>query len=501
MPLSFPCPNPTCTQVFSPQNVCGVASLTCPKCGHVCHFAAGAATAAPPPRPPAKPAPPPKATPVVTAPPPASKVTAPVAPPVTAKTPASPAVPLARPAEVGSQSELFVPPPEPRLPRRGGKAAVAKGKAKPGWKRWLIPVILGGLLVALGVAGWLFRNSWGGGDAEAKAPDDVKSLAMNFRFRYPRGPWEREPAVEREVGASFAMRRRDPNSWFAVVVRDFKDRMPRDDEMVREAVGRLGKLFKKGTEWEQRDQDSFADLPAQRFVFSAENHNNVPVSGECLMTAYNGIGYWFFGWTPSATDEGVLADVQQEWGTVRQGFGLLKEREGWTGKRPELVEAEGKTRGYRLTYTKGLWEKDNPEDADLVLLGRDPDAPKDGQKWAWVRAFKLPASADLETALKEARTFVGEREKKVYKEVKMEVVPQAAKGGLADGAVDLGKARAQVARLRVKKAEEYEHFFAVAAVPRPGYTLVLVGECAWRQREAWEDRFGPVLHSLHFDKK
>jgi hypothetical protein len=478
MPLTFPCPNPACTQVFLPQDVRGVATLTCPKCGLVFQFAAGATPAPPPP---------PRVAP------PAPKPT-----PVTAKAP--PAIPLAQPVSAEPPSELIVPPPEPRVPQRSARTVPTPGRVKRSRKRWLIPAVLGVLFVALGGAGWFLRDSWETAPAETDMAD-VKSPAMNYRFRYPRGPWERDPAVEREVGASFAMRRHDPNSWFAVVVRDFKDRMPRDDEMVREAIARLQKLFKKGVEWEQRDESTFADLPAQRLVFTAENKSNVPVSGECLMTASSGIGYWFFGWTPSATDESVLAAVQQEWGTVREGFGLLKEREGWTGKTPEIVAAEGKKAAYRLNYTRGLWEKDNSEDADLVLLGRDPDAPQDGRKWAWVRVFKLPAAADPETALKEARTFVEQREKKLYPEVKMEAVPQAARGGLADGAVELGQSPGRVARLRVQKGEDYDFFFAVAAVPRPGYTLVLVGECAWPQREAWESRFGPVLHSLHFDAK
>ena len=66
------------------------------------------------------------------------------------------------------------------------------------------------------------------------------------------------------------------------------------------------------------------------------------------MTADKGIGYWFFGWTPSAVaDPSILADVQQEWGSVRHGFGLLNERDGWIGKSEEIVEAEGKKAGYR----------------------------------------------------------------------------------------------------------------------------------------------------------
>lgn len=487
MPLSFPCPNPACTQVFSPQDVRGVTSLTCPKCGTVFQFRAGAAPSTPPARPAAKPAAP--AAPAV-----------PVATPVTAP---APAVPMALPVAAESPPEVFVPPPEPRTPRHGSKATPLKGKGKR--KRWPWLVALGLILVAGGVAAWVFRDRWlGGAPADDGDAPPVQSAALNYRFRYPRAPWAQDKGVERELGASFAMRRSDPNAWFAVVVRDYKDRMPRDDEMLREAVARLSKLFKKRPEWELKDEDSFAGLPAQRLVFTAENNNSVPVSGECLMTAHLGIAYWFFGWTPSAADPSVLAAVQQEWGDVRQGFTLLKEREGWVGKQPVIVEAEGKDRraAYRLKYTKGLWEKDdNPDDADLLLLGHDPEGPQDGRKWAWVRVFVRPAAADPEAALKEARAFVEEREKKLYPEVKMDAVPGEAKGGLADGAVDLGKSRAQVVRLRVKKDEDDVHFFAVAAVPRPGSTLVIVCECAWPQREAWEGRFGPVLHSLSFTSR
>jgi hypothetical protein len=406
---------------------------------------------------------------------------------------------MAVPVTAQPEPDVFVPP-------RDSKSSTVKGQRRKKGRRWpwLVAFAVVLLLIAGGVAALAFHNHWLGGDASGDDVPPLQSAALNFHFRTPRAPWAQDKGVERELGANFAMRRSDPNAWFALAARDYKDRTPRDDEMLREAVARLRKLFKKGVEWEQRDEDSFADLPAQRLVFTAENANNVPVSGECLMTAHRGVAYWFFGWTPSTADPSVLAAVQQEWGDVRQGFALLKEREGWVGKRPEVAEAEGRDKkaAYGLKYTKGLWQNDdNPDDADLLLHGRDPDAPQDGRKWAWVRAFVRPATADPEAAMKEARSFVEEREKKLYPEVKLDAVPEAAKGGLADGPVELGKARAQVARLRVKKDEGYEHFFAVAAVPRPAYTLVLVCECAGSQREAWEDRFGPVLHSLHFDTR
>jgi hypothetical protein len=471
MPNSFPCPNPTCTQVFSPQEVRGVASLTCPKCGHVFRFAPGAA---PPPPPAPRPAP--------------KRAPAPPAPPV----------PVARPVPPEPEPEEFVPPPE-RPKRRGSKAVPARGKRRRSSRRWVVPVVVCLLMAGAATALLVYQKRL---LKEDDGTGGVQSPALNFAFRAPGGPWQPDPDAARRLGAVFAMGRHDPNSWFAVVARDYKDRMPRDDEMLREAVARLRQLFSKGAEWEQRDEDSFAGLPAQRIVFTAENSNNVPVSGECLMAASGGIGYWFFGWTPSAvSDPSVLADVQEEWARVREGFTLLREREGWVGKAVEVVEVEGKKADYHLKYAKGLWERDdNPDDADLLLLGRDPEHPKDARKRAWVRVFVRPASDDPEAALKEAQAYVEGREKKLYPEVKLEAAPEATKGGLADGPVELGQAPGQVVRLRVKKGDDYEYFFALAAVPRPTFTLVLVGECTWAQREAWENRFGPIFHSLQFEK-
>ena len=468
MPSTLPCPNPSCTHVFTPQDVRGATSLTCPECGTVFQFRAGA-----------RPTPP-------------SRKAAPAAPPAPPRS-----VPVARP--VAAEPEPVISAPD-RV--RRGSQRISRGRGAD--RRWVIVsfVICLLLLVAAGGAGWTFRDRLLGSNTPADDGPAIESLPMNYRFRLPPAPWVEDRGIVRELGASFAMRRGDPNAWFVVVVKDYKDRNPRDDEMMHEAVTRLQKLFKKGMESEQRDDDSFGGLPAQRFVFTAENRNNVAVSGECVMTAYNGIGYSFFGWTPSAANLSVLADVQQQWRDARQRFVLLKEREGWIGKRPEVVEAEGRKAPYRLNYTKGLWENDDhPDGGDLLLRGRDPDSPQDAHKWAWVRVCILPAAADLESAMTAARTFVEEREKKLYPDVKLDAVPEAAKGGLADGALELGKVKAQVGRLRVQKAEDYEYFYAVAAVPRPAQTLVIICECAWPHRDLWEQRFGPVLHSLHFDEK
>jgi hypothetical protein len=461
MPTTLPCPNPTCTHVFAPDALRGAAALKCPKCGTVFRFKNSGGPAA---RPAAK----------------ATPRAAPVAPP-----PAEP------------HPEVFVPPPESAGPRRRPRA-----RARGGCLGWVLLLVVLGVVAGLGVAGWLLRDQLFGGQPPEEPGSFVQSPAMNYRFRLPPEAWSQDHGVERELGASLAMRRSDPGAWFAIAVKDYRDRNPRSDELQQEATTRLKKLFKKGIEQEMRADEAFAGQPAQRFVFTGENASKVAVSGECLMTAYNGIGYLFFGWTPSASDESVLADVQQQWRDVRQGFSLMKEREGWVGKQPEIVDLQGRGVGYHLKYTKGLWENDEPGDADLVLLGRDPDNPQVALRRAWIRTYiRFPPARDLEAAMKHARAIVEAREKQLYPEVKLQPVPEAVKGGLADGEIELGKSKAQIERLRVKKGDDFEHFFAVAAVQRPGYTLVVVCECPWQYREAWESRFGAVLHGLQFEGK
>src|SRR5262249_26713329 len=42
MPNGFPCPNPSCSHVFTATTIAGTGSLTCPRCGTVFQFRPGA---------------------------------------------------------------------------------------------------------------------------------------------------------------------------------------------------------------------------------------------------------------------------------------------------------------------------------------------------------------------------------------------------------------------------------------------------------------------------
>ncbi len=465
MPPHFPCPNPACTQVFAPADVRGATSLTCPRCGTVFQFRAGAAK--------------PKAA----APSPLTKP--------------RPAVPLATP--VRDERPIVEPPDDAPIVKRPARRRPARSRSSG--RLLVLGVVFAVLLGGAAATYFLLREQVRAVLDDPSLVDSspaVKSPTANFRFRLPGGSWEQVRDVEHQFGVNLALRRTEPNAWLALLYRDYKDRMPRDDEVLGAATARLRAYFPV-LEWEQRDEDVLGGRPAQRIIFQGES-KSVPVSGECVMTAHGGIAYWFFTWTPSGGD---LAAAQEEWAALRQGFALLKERDGWSGKVPELVEVRGTKDNYALHCPKDIWSPLDPTDkADVVLLGRDPDDPKTALKTATVTVLVRPAAADLDEALKEARALAEKRQQEEgFRETKTEVVPATSRGGLPEGDVDLGKARARVTRLRVANGEERERFLAIAVVPRPGKTLFFLCESAWAHRAAWEERFGPLLHSLTFEKR
>jgi hypothetical protein len=284
--------------------------------------------------------------------------------------------------------------------------------------------------------------------------------------------------------------------WLALVYVDYKDRMPREDDMLKSAATRLRGYFQK-LEWQQQEGETLGGRPAQRLTFQGEFHDEA-MTGECLLLAHQGLAYWVFTWAPASSDQAALPD---QWTEIRQGFTLLREREGWRGKVPRTAAIQGKKASYQLRYAEDIWSPlGTTGSADLVLLGRDPEDRKNALKTATITVYVRPVQPDLEAALKEARGLTEAKEKEVLPDTIMEPVPAGDKSGFPEGVVKLGQAKARVARLRIKSGEERGRFLALAVIPWTGCTLVIQCECAWTHLPSWEERFGPVLQSLSFSQ-
>jgi hypothetical protein len=322
----------------------------------------------------------------------------------------------------------------------------------------------------------------------------------NCRFKMPSGPWK--PDEEARVGlrVNLALRHSRPSNCLALYYRDFKTRLPGDAEMVDGARRCLGTYFKP-LEWEQKPKDEAIRLggqPALKLDFQGRDPNQVEVSGECYMTAYRGIGYWFFTWCPNDDSD----RLGPEWDALRQGFALLDRREGWKEVPPETDTIEGEGIPYRLNPVKGVWSRVRKDGydpkANVVLLGRAPTGPRHASTDATVQVLLLPKADGLPGATRAARDHYLQHQKEGegYTETTVEVFKDKD-GTDEDRDTAVGAVEGHVTKLHVTNAESRERYVVLAVVDsHPGGVVVLVCDCAWQRREMWEPAFEALLKSF-----
>ena len=154
-----------------------------------------------------------------------------------------------------------------------------------------------------------------------------ESPEFNYRLVVPKSPWDQDSQVRIALKANLlTMRRTNPTGWFALAARDYKTRNPRDTEAFDEAVSRLDGYL-KNLEWEPATEGMLAGRKAQQLIFRGSADGST-MEGECYILIYRGIAYWFITWAPLADARQLKEDFRQ----IREGFSLLKEREGWTEK-------------------------------------------------------------------------------------------------------------------------------------------------------------------------
>jgi hypothetical protein len=378
-----------------------------------------------------------------------------------------------------------------------------RGRAKGGIGKYVALAVVGVLIVALGVTGWLFRGRLArlgrpASRSQASGPAYTSTL-YNFSFRYPPPPWWQDERLRLDLRTGVALRRTDPNGWLAILTADYKERTPQDAEMVDEGVRRLKGYFRDGFEWEQKPDTELAGRRAQRLEFVGVV-NSVEMTGECVLLAADGIGYWFVTWAPTATGD-VLAD---QWDAVRAGFALGKEREGWAEKPPRQLVLTGTKVPYTLRYLEGVWEKqDDPTaydpDADSALLGHDQAAPKAADKNSTALVLILPKQDDLKAAVQAAREHVLAQEKKLYPDCTVEDAD--AKAAAEDRPPDrVGNKEGRIVKLHVKNPDALEHFVYLAVAHQPDQVVAIQCECDWRRRVYWEVNFKQLVREFKLGK-
>ncbi len=503
---TLPCPNPTCTHVFTPVEIKGATALTCPLCRHTFQLRARAKPASAKPQPPAKPQ-------AAAKPQTATKPQAPVKPPVAAPRPVE--------ADAELDTELLDPPTPVAAPAVPGMPAadpfaldahdapLIRARAAPR-RRWLAKLIVGLLVIMLcagGVVAYLnFYPRGDGGTDEPVAPIETSRGKIRnarnleepvFKISLAKGVWTHDGELRNSLKAVLGLQRSNPEVRLAVAARDWGMQKPRDAELVQEAIDRLEGHFGDTLELaEKAVPTEFAGLPTQSLEFRGELHQ-VVWRGECLTFTDHGIGYWLFLAAPSldvARQE--LADLKE-----KRGFSVVHEqRRGWTEQPPKMDTFSAGKLPATLRAPEGIWDKARVEDEDergeLLLLGRY-QKEKDNRKNAIVLVLSLDKKADLKAAAKAARDYVETRKKEEAPEYQLAV---AADGKRDDGPItDLGNRRGVLLDFRVSLQNDPKRYMLLAVI-HDEKTIAIRCECAWENRHIWRQEFLDLLSSLRVRK-
>jgi hypothetical protein len=518
MPNGFPCPNPSCGQVFSPEEVRNAARLVCPRCGTVFQFRPTPPGAPPPTVPPLPARPSPAKAPPALPTRPARRVPPPPRvedlpevlpvverrPPPPVVAPVRPAVPVARPVAPAPPAGLEFEEP------REVVTAPVRGRRGRGVGRVLLFVFLG--LVCVGLAGggvWWMRYYMGQEEGDL----GFYPRLGNFRFRPPEG-WQRDEDAQRRMGVSLLMRRTNPRCELAVAYRDYKTRSPSKAEMLDEALKRLRAYFRAPEYNDPFAPDAgestgrLGGAPAQVVEFQGEDPEGVEMTGECYFLTRRGYAYWVFTWGPAGEGREALAE---HWDRARAGFRLLEGREGWQERPRETAPLDGTLIPYRLRYPRDVWQtEESPRDydpkAEHALRAFEPVFDeRTGRKTlvespgrlATVLVLVLPRAEGLKSAVEAARAHVQKQQQDAYPRTKVGLLKDPKTGAPAlDRDTDVGAFRGHVSKLQIDNDTERKRYGLLAVVNCPEGVLVLFGECPLDRRDFWDQEFKALVSTL-----
>jgi hypothetical protein len=182
-----------------------------------------------------------------------------------------------------------------------------------------VVILIASLAAYFAIKGFPVLEPPGGHEPPTAAPSH-ESREFNYRFVFPESAWKQDNQARVHVKANLlAMRRTNPDAWFALAARDFKNRTPNKSEVIDEALKRLGGYF-QNFEWDPGPDSSLSGQPTWVVNFQGKVDNTL-MKGECYILTHQNMTYWFTTWCP-AKDAPALAS---EWAKIREGFSLLPE--------------------------------------------------------------------------------------------------------------------------------------------------------------------------------
>jgi hypothetical protein len=188
-------------------------------------------------------------------------------------------------------------------------------------------ILVGGVLMILIVVPVVYFSLYGfpllekpGGKEPPRATPVHESKEFNYRFTFPNSAWKQDNATRMNAKANLlAMKRSNPNAWFALAGHVYKTSVPEKAQLIDEAVKRLDGYFQE-LEWDPAPDGFLAQRPSWIIVFQGKVDNTL-MKGECYILSHKNVVYRFITWC-AMKDAPTMAS---EWSKLRDGFSVLGE--------------------------------------------------------------------------------------------------------------------------------------------------------------------------------
>jgi hypothetical protein len=319
-----------------------------------------------------------------------------------------------------------------------------------------------------------------------------------FHLRWSKDAWAPQFDVRDNLKAVLALEQLPgKNSWFAIAVRDFGHRNPRDGELRQEGQYLVAGHFKGEPDITEQPDGKFLDQRALRFRFAGKDKEGTPWRGVCFAVAYHGLGYWLMaGSSDLDRAEGLITALQSGKELV---WSWPDSRKNWKEQPPELEIYKGTN--FTLRANKELeWTKDDhaKDDAmaELALYAKHPD-----ERFGANKASKMVGKVLVlvsKTAVANSKAGLEEFLKELTKEevgdnADYKLALLEGSQDSADGKFVLGGKPAAKAELILSYETEPLRYFLVAVVVDGERKVVLRCECHWSVRAFWKSEFIELL--------
>ncbi|MCX7665071.1 MAG: zinc-ribbon domain-containing protein [Gemmataceae bacterium] len=309
----FPCPNTGCTYQFNADQLPPAAMVTCPFCRTKFPYRRGIGVVMAQP---------------VAVPPPASSTQASHLPPSAAgefdfgnfnQPEPTTSVSASEPDSTGRAPQGSYQ----REPRLVGAVGLPSKKTLPVTALVLSGVVAFLVVAVVGVVIFFIKSG-----KPAKGPDKQSEEIYNLEFIPFSDEWQKDESFRREIDANVIgmSRKESPKAMFALWANDYKDRMPRANEL-RDAMTSRVKSYMPGCEIVNKKDGKLLGLGAQAIAFQGTptTKGGDVYRGEAYAVGSKGIGYVVFLLAPLAEWDAAKKELDSVKDLVKLGKG----RENW----------------------------------------------------------------------------------------------------------------------------------------------------------------------------